>query len=83
MVLTVLSGLVGLGSLVCWILVLVKMFPKEGPLKGILAIICGLYAFVWGWMNFRELGLKTVMMVWTVLFVLGIILNLSTLGRYT
>ena len=32
-------------------MVLIKLFPAEGPLKGILAIVCGLYAYVWGWMN--------------------------------
>ena len=73
-ILQVLSLLLGLGSLVCWILVLIKMFPAEGALKGILAIItCGLYAFVWGWMKNAEHNLKKVMIVWTVIAVLNII----------
>jgi hypothetical protein len=42
------------------------MFPAEGPLKGVLAVICGLYAFVWGWMNASRFGLKNIMLAWTV-----------------
>jgi hypothetical protein len=42
------------------------MFPAEGPLKGILAIICGLYAFIWGWINAGRFNLKPIMLAWTV-----------------
>jgi len=27
-------------------------------LKGILAVICGLYSFIWGWMHVKDEGLK-------------------------
>jgi len=40
-----------LGSLACWVIVLVKMFKTEKPLIGILGILCSLWAFIWGWMN--------------------------------
>ena len=63
------------GSIVCWVMVLMKMFPAEGTLKGILAIICGLYAFVWGWMNAAKFGLKNVMMAWTVLVLLTFVVT--------
>jgi hypothetical protein len=72
---TILAMLCGLGSLVCWILVLLKMFPAEGALKGILAIICGLYAFIWGWMNATKHNLKNIMLIWTALFVISLVLN--------
>lgn len=72
---TILAMLCGLGSLVCWILVLLKMFPAEGALKGILAIICGLYAFIWGWMNATKHNLRNIMLIWTVLFVISLALN--------
>jgi hypothetical protein len=58
-------------SVVCWILVLIQMF-KQSALKGILGLICGLYAFIWGWMN-SSLGLKNIMLLWTVAIVLGIV----------
>jgi hypothetical protein len=43
---SILSIVGGIGSLICLIMVLIKMFPAEGALKGILAIICTLYAFI-------------------------------------
>lgn len=58
-------------SVVCWILVLVQMF-KQSVGKGILGLICGLYAFIWGWMN-SSLGLKNIMLIWTVAIVIGFI----------
>jgi hypothetical protein len=67
----------GLVSLVCWIMVLIKMFPAEGALKGILAIICGLYAFVWGWMNATRFNLKTIMLIWTVAILISVIANVA------
>jgi hypothetical protein len=41
----------------CLIYVLTKLFPKEGVMKGILGIVCGLYTFVWGWQNKESEGL--------------------------
>ena len=70
----------GIGSFIIWIagiVVLVKLFQKEGFLKGVLGFICMLYTFIWGWQNIKkeELKLKTWMYVWTGAIVLGIILN--------
>jgi hypothetical protein len=66
----------GIVSLVCWIMVLIKMFPAEGALKGILAIICGLYAFVWGWMNAGRFNLKNIMIIWTIAIIVSVIANM-------
>lgn len=63
---TILYYLSALGFFVCYVMVLIKMFPAEGPLKGILAIICGLYAYIWGWMNSGRFNLKMIMIVWTI-----------------
>lgn len=65
-----------LGSLVCWILVLIKMFQNDKPLIGILGIFCGLWAFVWGWMKSSTLGLKKIMMLWSVCIGLSIVGNI-------
>ena len=77
-----LSILLGIGSLICWIIVLTKLFPAEGVGKGILAIICGLYAFIWGWQNKDQHNIQTVMIIWTILFVLSIILNIALSASY-
>ena len=66
-----LSYIVGAVSLVCWIIVLIRMF-KESVLKGILGLICGIYAFIWGWMN-ANAGLRNIMLIWTAAIVLGIV----------
>ncbi|UCF94249.1 MAG: hypothetical protein JSW39_08845 [Desulfobacterales bacterium] len=42
---------------VLFIVVLVKQFRRDGALKGILGIIsCGIYTFIWGWINTRNCG---------------------------
>lgn len=73
---------VGLGSLICWIIVLTKLFPAGGPLLGILGILCGLYAFIWGWMNAGQQGLKKIMQIWTACIVVGIVLNVVVGGMW-
>jgi hypothetical protein len=70
----------GIGSFIIWIagiIVLVKLFQKEGFLKGVLGLICMLYTYIWGWQNIgrEELKLKTWMYLWTGAIVLGLILN--------
>jgi membrane protein insertase Oxa1/YidC/SpoIIIJ len=69
--------LVGIGSLVCFIIVLIKLFQNEGALKGILGIICGLYTFIWGWMNANNQGIKNIMMIWTLLLIIQLVLNFA------
>ena len=57
----------GVVSFVCFIIVLVKLFRREGVLLGILGIICGLYTFIWGWVYHEEEEILGVMIVWSVL----------------
>jgi hypothetical protein len=66
-----LSYIAGAISVVCWIIVLIRMF-KESAVKGILGVICGIYAFIWGWMNAGS-GLKNVMLLWTLAILIGIV----------
>ncbi len=63
-------------SLVCWIMVLIKLFD-EGVLQGILGIICGLWAFVWGWMNVGPNNQKNVMIAWTIALIVSIAANVA------
>ena len=76
------SYLVGLGSLVCWILVLIKLFQKEGVGLGILGIICGLYTFIWGWINHKAQKITNIMLIWSVLFIIAMILNFALGVKY-
>ena len=70
-----LAQLVGLASLVCFVLVLIKLFQQKGVLHGILGILCGLYTFIWGWMEAGRLGIKNIMLIWTVLIIVSAVLN--------
>jgi hypothetical protein len=76
----ILGMLLSLGCVICWIIVLIKLFQNEGALKGILGLICGLYTFIWGWMNATRLSIKNIMMIWTLLIILSIIINAMTGG---
>jgi peptidoglycan biosynthesis protein MviN/MurJ (putative lipid II flippase) len=74
----ILSIIAGIGSLVCFILVLVEMFRRGNTGLGIacivLALCCGiggLVAFVYGWIRHREWGLTNVMIIWTVCWILS------------
>jgi hypothetical protein len=81
-IISILSGLVGLVNLAVFIMVLIKLFQKEGTLKGVLGLICALYTFIWGWMHATELNIKNYMLIWTGLIILSIILAVinSVLG---
>jgi hypothetical protein len=65
-----------IASIVCLIIVVIKLFQEKGPLHGILGIICGLYTFIWGWMNVDRLGIRNIMLIWTGVIVLSIVLNI-------
>ena len=67
----ILSYIAAAVSVVCWIIVLIRMF-KESAVKGIIGLICGLYAFIWGWMN-SSAGLKNIMLLWPLAIILGVI----------
>jgi hypothetical protein len=77
-----LSLLLGIGSLVCFVMIIVKMFQAQ--LTGI-AVTCivtlficgigGLIAFIFGWMKSEELQAKKIMMIWTALVVVNIIIS--------
>jgi hypothetical protein len=76
LMLMILASLVGLGSLVCFVIVLIKQFQTAGALHGIIGLItCGIWTFIWGWMKASTLNLKNMMLIWTALIVVGIVLN--------
>jgi hypothetical protein len=71
----ILGIVVWLGCIICLIMVVIKMFGDKGPLHGILGLICGLYAFIWGWMNADRMGIKNIMMIWSLLILVSIVLG--------
>lgn len=70
----ILAWVVLVGMIICQIIVAIKIFQNDGALKGILALICGLFGLIWGWMNAARLGVKQIMLIWTVLIVIYCIL---------
>ena len=74
----ILSLLIMLGCLICWIMVLIKQFQIGGVVHGIIGIItCGIWTFIWGWMNADSAGIKKIMMIWSVLIVISLILRFA------
>ncbi len=71
----ILGSLIGLAALVPYIMVLIKLFQQKGVLHGVLGIFCGIYTFIWGWMSASTLGIKNLMIIWTILLVIGIAIN--------
>jgi hypothetical protein len=61
-------------NLILWIIVLIKMFKKEGALKGILGFFCGIYLFIWGWIKHKQLAMTKLMAVWSLIILLEIVL---------
>jgi hypothetical protein len=91
MLIGLLQAVVGIGSLVCFILVLIQMFQHGQTGLGIACIVLifcvgigALIAFVYGWMKATEWNIKNVMMAWTGCWIVGVLLgvaNLSMLPR--
>lgn len=64
--LTAIYSLSSIVGFVCAIIVLIKLFQQKGVLHGILGIFCGIYTFIWGWMNAGSLNIKNIMIIWTI-----------------
>jgi len=65
------------GMIICQIIVVVKMFQTAGAVQGIIGLICGIWAFIWGWMNAGKLGIKNIMLIWTVLILVYLVLTIA------
>ena len=76
----ILGLLLWLACLICFIMVLIKLFQENGVLHGILGLICGLYTFIWGWINATRLNIKNIMIIWTLLIIVSIIVNVMSGG---
>jgi hypothetical protein len=79
----IVQWIISIASLVCYILVLVKMFQNGQTGLGIACIlltcVCGigaLIAFIYGWIKSGEWGIRNVMIAWTVLIIASIVLSI-------
>ena len=71
---TILYYAASLVGLVCYIIVLVKLFQAKQIVMGIISIIiCGLGGYICGWIKAKDLGLKKIMLIWTAAIVAGIV----------
>ena len=74
----ILAMLVGLASFICFIMVLIKQFQNGGVVHGIIGIItCGIWTFIWGWMNANNLNIRNLMLAWTILILISLVLNFA------
>lgn len=65
-----LVAVASIGSFVCFILVVIKQFQYGGPVQGIIGVVtCGIWTFIWGWMNAGKFSLQKTMMIWTALVI--------------
>jgi hypothetical protein len=72
----IIAMLLSLLSFICFIMVLIKQFQNAGVVHGIIGIVtCGIWTFIWGWMNAGKLGIKNIMMIWTLLIIVCIFIN--------
>lgn len=73
----ILGMVTGFGCLICFIIVLIKQFQNAGVVHGIIGIVtCGIWTFIWGWLNGGRLGFRNIMMIWTLLIVVSMALNI-------
>jgi hypothetical protein len=82
--LQVIGWICGIVSLVCYIMVIVQMFQRGKTGLGIaclvLLLLCGLgglIAFIVGWVNVKEWGIKNIMMIWTGAIVVNLLSSVA------
>jgi len=81
-VVQILQFLAFIASVVCWIMVLIKMFQNGltglGIASIVLTVCCGfgwLITYVYGWMKVREWNISNIMLIWTGCIVADVILG--------
>lgn len=61
-----------IAGLIYFIIVLIKQFQNQGVIHGVLGLFCGIYTFIWGWISAERLGIRNVMLLWTLSVVISI-----------
>jgi hypothetical protein len=65
---------IGIVSLVCWIMTLIRIF-KDNVGLGILGVVCALFAFIYGWVKVEQYQNKKTMIIWTIAVIFSVLLN--------
>ncbi len=80
MLISMLTGVLALavfaGAVVCWVMVLTKVF-KENVGLGVIGLLFAPFAYIYGWVKVSSYRLLRVMVIWTVC---GALMLLSLLG---
>jgi hypothetical protein len=76
----ILALIAAIAQFICWIIVLTKLFPAEGAVKGIFAVICSIYALIWGWQNVNRYDLKNIMTIWSVALAVSILVQIISIA---
>lgn len=77
----IVNNILGLIALICYILVIVKMFQHGQTglavvcIIGLFCFIGYLVAFIYGWVKANDWKIQPVMLVWTVVFIINIALG--------
>ena len=78
-----LTMLAGIAWFVLLIILLIKQFQYGGVMHGIVGVFtCGLWTYLWGWINSSELKIRNLMIVWTIIIVLYLILMIRAGGLH-
>jgi hypothetical protein len=84
--LSLLQAVVGIVALVCFVMVIIKMFQNDATglaIVSLLLLLCGigaLVAFIYGWIKAGEWNITNVMTIWTGCIVCGILVTLVQLA---
>jgi hypothetical protein len=75
-----LGSLCMLGAFIVGILVAVQAFKRSKIVPGIFLIICWPFTLIYGWMKADEWSVKNLMIAYTILLVLGLVLQYMSGG---
>jgi len=82
LILGLLGLVLGIVSLVCFVMIVIRMFQTGDQTLGIICIVTifcgigGLIALVMGWVNVAKYDAQQLMTIWTGAIVGGIVLNI-------
>jgi hypothetical protein len=80
------GGLAGIVALVCFIIILVRMFQTGDTTLGIVCIVtllCGigvLITYIMGWVKQAQYRSFQIMLIWTACLVVGLICNFAAMA---
>jgi len=67
--------LVALANFILFVVLLVKQFQNSGVVHGLIGVVtCGVWTFVWGWINSGKLDFRMLMLIWTTLIIVQVVI---------